>query len=307
MVSLDWIRIGWGQSMSKIPSTTAPMIMDFSVISENTEILIDVTIAAIHQIAIDYPAPFTLMVSGGVDSQAMLYAWLKSNVPFRILSVVYVDRNGIPMNTHDLETLKTFTSLHSLKVEYKTFSILDFIENELVNYVIAHQCTSPQICTHMRISEMVDSGTLLFSGNIYNGSPNMNYTIFGMHRYMVNTGRSIIPFFFIHDPKMVGAFYHFQLTYVDNLTNPSDSVYAKKCNKIKLAGFEVIPQDYKMTGFEKVKEYYDNKPELINTQDKLEFAKFPSKRIFDLRYRYSFTRTINYVDDIINIPPKRIT
>lgn len=303
MVSLDWVKMGWGADFSSTPSATLPFTMDFSVCAESDAKPIDAAIDAVKRIADNYPAPYTLMLSGGVDSQAMLSAWVKSGVPFRTLTVVYLDEEGKPFNTHDLDTLPVVAGKIGVPIQYRTFELIKFIETELEDYVFSHQCISPQICTHMKMSEMVEEGTVVFSGNPYTNNLNLDYTILGLHRYTINSKRSIIPFFFLHDPEVVGScrkfFKEIAETFKDKLA------YERKVIGYQLAGFDVIPQATKMTGFELVKDYYDKKPELVTFRDRLEFAKYPSRRVFDLRYRYYFTRKVKYVEKIINLPPKR--
>jgi hypothetical protein len=298
-VILDWVKKGWGLKLSQTPSRSIPYVMDFSVVDENDLPPLTAAVNSVRRIADKYPAPFTLMVSGGVDSQAMVCAWMKSGVPFKLMSVQYVTDDGEVLNVEDLETLKTFVDMNGLAVEFKDFKIIDFIERELESYVLTHSCTSPQICTHMKMSELVTEGTVIFSGNCYSEGPNVNYTILGLLRYATNTQRSIIPFFFIHDPELVGSFRRFFRT-----ARCSSTGYANKCDLYSRAGFDVIPQKFKMTGFERVKEIYDEKSELVTQRDRLEFGKYPSKRVFDILHRYRFTRQVKYVDNVISLHPK---
>ncbi len=290
--------------MSSVFDPELPMIMDFSACTANDLSPIEAAIDSVREIAKQYPGPYTLMVSGGVDSQAMIYAWIKSGVPFKLMSIIYHDLHGRSMNLADLITLKEYAEHYSLEVEYKTFPLIKFLERELENFVHSYQCTSPQICTHMKMSELITDGTVIFSGNYYFEGPMVNYTIMGLHRYTVATGRSIIPFFFMHDPELVGSFYTFTSAIYDAIM-AAPTAYERKCIIYELGGFHIIPQIAKQTGFEKVKEYYDLQPHLVNVRDKLEFSKYPSKRTFDIRFRYYFTRTVKYNDSIINRPPKR--
>lgn len=296
--------MGWGSDMSPTFDPDLPMIMDFSDCQPNDTLPIHAAVNSVRAISEQYPGPYTLMVSGGVDSQAMIYAWIKSGVPFKLVSVIYHDPHGRPMNLYDLADLKAYAEYYSLEVEYKTFQLIGFLEKELPKYVETYRCTSPQICTHMKMSETITAGTVLYSGNYYFTGPLVNYTIMGLHRYVVATGRDIIPFFFMHDPELVGSFYRFTTVINDSIMS-ADTTYARKCIIYTLGGFHIMPQSTKMTGFEKVKDYYDVQPNLVTPRDKLEFAKFPSKRAFDIRFRYYFTRTVKYKDSIINRPPKR--
>lgn len=273
-----------------------PFTLDFSNCKENDFLPFQAAVNAVHKIAEEYPQPYTLMASGGVDSQAMIYAWLHSGIPFTVVSVLYLDEQGNYFNEGDLAQLKEYAARHDFEVKYLEFQLLDFVENELEDYVTAYQCTSPQICTHMKMSEMIPEGTVLFSGNNFYNTPFLNYTIMGLHRYTVNTGRPIIPFFLIHDPELVGSWQKFNCS-LD--LNHVDDNYDQKCFMYRMGGFDIIQQEHKQTGFERVKDFYDTKPELITKRDRLEFSHFPSKRIFDVRYRYYFTRKVKYKESIV--------
>jgi hypothetical protein len=303
MVSLDWVKMGWGAEMSPEFNPDLPLTLDFSNCKENDLLPYQAALNSVHRIAEQYPQPYTLMVSGGVDSQAMIYAWLHSGIPFTVVSVRYLDREGQAFNQDDLAQLDEYAERHEFDVKYLDFNLLDFVENELEDYVIKHQCTSPQICTHMKMSEMVPEGTVLFSGNNFYNTPMLNYTIMGLHRYAVNTGRPLIPFFLIHDPELVGAWQKYNCSL--NMDHINDN-YHQKCFMYRMGGFDIIPQDQKQTGFERVKDYYDMFPDLITKRDRLEFSHFPSKRIFDVRYRYYFTRKVKYKESIVvgNLPVK---
>ena len=99
--------------------------------------------------------------------------------------------------------------------------IFDFLENNLYSYARKYFCTSPHMCTYMAMSEQLNDGTLLFSGEYTEKDVvHLNYTILGLHRYALQSKRNIIPYFLLHTPELAGAF------------NP----YIKY--------EEVIPQDY---------------------------------------------------------------
>lgn len=302
MVSLDWIKMGWGKDLSQTPSPVLSFVMDFSAAVETEVLPVDAAVQSVKRIAEKYPAPFTLMVSGGIDSQAMLQAWVKSGVPFKALSIVYVDEEGNPFNLHDLDTLPFVAGKLGVPIEYRTLKLIQFIEFELEDYVLKHRCTSPQICTHMKMSEMIEDGTVVFSGNFFTGGANLDYTVLGLHRYTVNSGRSIIPFFFIHDPELVGACHKLCKAVWKNFEDVVP--YQRKVDIYRIGGFDVTPQTSKLTGFEMVKKYYDKKPELVTLRDRLEFAKYPSRHVFDIVFRYRFTRKVKYAENIINLPPR---
>ena len=128
----------------------------------------------INQIVEKYPPPYTLMCSGGIDSQAMLWAWYKSNIPFKVLSVRYaddsphhIDGTGKIYNEHDYVSLTQFISTNNLEIDLNFVSInpFTFFEKEMINYAETYWCDSPQITLHMKMSELVTVGTVVFSGS----------------------------------------------------------------------------------------------------------------------------------------------
>ncbi len=230
------------------------------------------------------------MMSGGVDSQAMFLSWKASGVPFRVASVRYVNALGEIFNPHDHETLDNFCALHGVEVQKVDFNIFEFLEGELSQYWERFQCNSPHICSYMKMSEMFMDGTVLFSGNFLGHSRGaLTYTILGLDRYQKRTGRSIIPFFFLHDPELAVSASKY-------ITAQPDS-YEGRCLAYQNSGFDIIPQPKKYTGFEYIKEYYDQFPEMITLMERKRHAHMPSKRVFDLAFRYRAFEVVKYVDD----------
>jgi hypothetical protein len=240
---------------------------------------------AIKFIQANYPPPYNLLVSGGIDSQAMLYLWMKSGVEFNVISYQYNDE----FNAHDLVQLKEFSSLHNIKVEYRDLDLLAFLQNEYHDYATRYRCTSPQICTHMKMTEGLE-GTSIFSGNfIHSQTAFITDALLGLHRYGVKTNKPIIPFFFLETPEFAYSFQPIHNQYEYDLTNS----YAVKVQAYHQAGFPVIAQSEKFTGFEKVKDYYDlHFKDQVTVQQRIEFSNKPSKRTFDLLLRYPYEKLL---------------
>lgn len=294
---MNWIKFGWGAGFSPKFDSQSRFYVDVSNAIYSKENLLEVSAKVIADIASKYPPPYYLMVSGGIDSQALLWCWINSGVPFIPVSVRYI---GAPeykeiLNQHDLEELEKFSSQHGINVSYIDFDIVNFLENKLKEYAIKYQCTSPQICTHMKISELVDKGTAIFSGNFLLGF-SYTYTILGLKRYADNSERSCIPFFFLHDRKLAG---------LRNRTDYGEG-YEGKVEFYHDLGIPVIPQNGKQTGFETIKDYYDTRTDLvISTTEKLRFMNMPSKRKFDLLFRYRLMKEIHYQDKVIYVGIKQ--
>lgn len=295
---MTWYKFGFGEHLG--PSDpNLHFTLDFTEAVPNltNECIIDIAVRTVRSIVRKYPPPFNLCVSGGVDSQAMLFAWKKAGVPFNVISFKYSDGNGKIFNEHDLENLALFAAQHDLTVDYREINVIDFFENDLVKMATDIQCTSPQICTHAMIASTIKDGTIIFSGNaLYKSATMYNYTVFGLQRFS-EIKRNIIPFFFLYDKFIAGAFLGLS-------KNIDMTEYKHKCRLYQQAGFPVIPQPDKYNGFELIKEYYDEQSDRITTGDRLQFINKPSKRVFDVLFRYRLSKSIVYRDTaFVKYPP----
>jgi hypothetical protein len=260
---------------------------------------LDAALLTVQKIQDNYPPPYTLMLSGGVDSQAMLYAWHISGVPYKTLSAQYNER----MNENDLVTLRQFSSSHGIQINYVDFDLLTFLDKEHKEYVEKYRCGSPHMTTFMKISELVEQGTVIMSGNFFivefpNSSP-IDKNNFSLYRYAKITNRPIVPYFFMETKELAYSFLtHIRNNmslYVQHNKTGLDHNYNKKILAYQLNGFPVISQIEKLTGFEKVKDYFDKHyNHLVTTEDKIQRLSDTqfSNRTFDLllrnKYEYKF-------------------
>lgn len=291
----NWIKYGWGKTFSKTTLKSNILHVDYRDYTPAAEKIsgIDAALLTIDLITKTYPAPYTLMCSGGEDSQAMMWAWKLSGVPFNVVSVRYVT-DDIFYNEHDHVTLLQFVEKNNIDVQYYDFDVINFLENGHHDIATKFDCGSPQISTYIKMTELVKAGTILFSGNCiistkqsYQGGV-INWILLSMHRYSLflketNSVRQLIPFFFLHHPKLA---YGFQ----PHVVRHKNEAYAKN-------GFEIIPVT-KQTGFEKVKEYYDQFQNRVNINDRLKYNVMKSRRVMDLLFRYPYginnTNMYNY-------------
>lgn len=277
----NWIKYGWGEEHSMTPKNPRVSLhIDFSECTRQLVLMtpIESAIDAVNKIISSYPAPYTLMCSGGVDSQAMIYAWCQSGAPFEIISVRYVS-DGVFFNEYDLVCLGEVVKQHNVAINYKDIDVISFLENELQLVAATIDCSSPQICTHARFTDFVGSGTVIYSGNTLNlGGAMLSYPLLGLHRHSLLTSsetKRIIPFFFLHTPDLAYSL-------VDNM------ISGKMGSRYEGGGFEIIQPIRKYNGFEQLKEYYDKYSDRVTPFHKLRFANKPSNRVFDLLFRYPY-------------------
>ncbi len=233
----------------------------------------------------NYPAPYTLCISGGVDSQAMLYAWYTSGKPYNTMSVKY----NTDMNRHDLETLEEFSQIHNISINYVDFDLLNFYQTEYLDYVNKYKCGSPHFCTYMKFSEIITNGTVIFSGT----APNPNFTkLFGvnelgLYRYAKISGRSVVPFFFLETKEMAYSF----IEPIHLSEETRGHISRNKIERYLQNGYPVISQKVKITGFEKIKDYYDiHFSDQVTAQDRLYRGFNGSQRVYDLLLRNKYER-----------------
>ena len=294
---MQWAKAGWGPEYSQEFNQYKNYYVDLSNLTATDLSLLKVSKLTIESIVKKYTEPYNLMVSGGVDSQTMLWCWLNSDTNFNAYCIKYVDSQGKVYNSHDIETLEIFANNHNIEINYLNFNIFNFLEKKLYEYANKYTCTSPQITAHMCMSEMITTGTKIFSGNFIPGGM-YNYTILGMDRYARNSGYSVVPFFLMHDPDIAGV-----LRKYDEIKDIEAPIhYERKIKLLQSAGVPIIPQKEKYTGFELIKDFYDQTT-TISRQDKIRYSTNHSKRNFDILFRYKLTNTIKYQDKVrYNLP-----
>jgi hypothetical protein len=277
---MDWVKLGFGSEfLDYHPSL--PYYIDYSAARPSTESVLTLAKQAIQRIVAKYPAPYTLICSGGVDSQAMALAWKYSGVPFTIVTARY---NG-GLNDHDLEQLWQLQQREQLPVTSIDLDILNFHEKDLVEWAIKYDCASPHILTHMYICSQVTSGTVISSGNFVTQHGTfgaLSYNTFGLHRYAEKSGQSVVPYFWQHDQDLMPAFELLRQLRVST-SDQFNYSYDDKCELFHDAGLYVIPQPEKYTGFEKIKELMDTKP--IGYRLKVTATTDAFFRNYDILYR----------------------
>lgn len=232
----------------------------------------------IDQITKHYPPPYNLLVSGGVDSQAMLYAWKKYGKNYQAISIVYDDW----LNRADLVALEEFSRQQNIGVDYCKFNLTEFYFSEYESIVDEFQCTSPQIGAYIAMTQNL-SGTVIFSGML----PSLKNIPFDhAQRSLVRyaTTKHVIPFFFVHTPELCYSGIQ------EKQIHHEQHAYLSKVLFYQHMGFPVISQNKHLnpeTGFEGVKKHFDlNFSHLVTSDIKLKAAGKPSRRVHDMLFRY---------------------
>lgn len=288
---MDWIK--------KLPTVGKQRFVSYENIVITNRKPIDVAVDTVKKIATRYPAPYTLFASGGVDSQACIYSWLQSGIKFEVVFVKYEN----DFNLHDFVELELMQQQYGFNIKILEFNVIDFLTTKLKDYVIKYRTISPMLCTHFAISEMITEGTVVFSGSYSPAYPQfIDYPTESWMHYLEASKRKMVPCFFLEDPELATAFYNISyIEYSDieerfpvitkNINGNNEWQYKVKCAVYKSAGYPIIPQPYKATGFEKIKDYCDiHFPP--TPKERLKYSDMPSRRAFEIKFRYPWMQLI---------------
>lgn len=261
---------------------------------------IDAAIFTVNHIIDNYPPPYTLCLTGGVDSQAMLYSWILSGKKFNTFSAVY-NQN---LNFHDLENLIQFSVNYNIPINFYNFDLINFLFNEHEKYALTYRCGSPHMCVFMKFIEIINQGTVIFSGQFQRHEYKHEFVDknnFSIYRYAETTSRSVVPWFFLETAEIFSSFANLN----DNRIGDHLIEYEKKYKTYQLNGFPVLPQPQKLTGFENIKDYFDlHYSHLLTPIDKIARTSLQgSKRTFDRLFRNKYEakfREDKYIIETVN-------
>lgn len=252
--------------------------IDFTIDVNYTN-LVDALEITVKNIMKNYKPPYRLMVTGGVDSQTVLLAWKWFGKDYIPTSVRY----NLNLNHHDLETLSLFSSRENLDIEYIDFDLLEFYQSKYFELADIYKITSPHFGAHLGMTENLD-GTIIFSGDRLTGVR----AVIGYNNiclYNASLIRPIVPYFLLHTPEVAySKIFRISQNLSESFLNLSE--YDKKVRTLQLENMPVIPQLTKYTGFERVKEFYDQYINNVPIKTKLQYSHKPSKRAYDLLLRY---------------------
>ena len=310
------IPLAW--TNPKIDYKNSIFSFDFRAINYYHETPLEAAIKTVDYIANNYPSPYILYLSGGVDSQAMLYAWHKSGVPF----VTHSAKFNHDLNNHDLQTIEAFSNKLDIKINFVPFDLFSFLDTEHEHYAKTYLTGSPQFTSFMKIVSMQEEGTAIMSGEFL--IPNLNYDLIknypnikitsykssidrnamGLFHFAYKNKCNFVPWFFLETEMLAHSFYKkfndVTAKKFHEIVKLMDTGYGHYLYKVALyqdQGFPIIPQENpikgKFNGFEKVKEYYDQqfiikKTEL--TSDELHEFESEYKRLLQMRTSKQLSR-----------------
>jgi len=218
--------------------------------------------------------PFpALCFSGGIDSQAMLHCFAEADLEAHVIIFTFKD----DLNKHDVDHAKAYC--HTFDIPYREieFDIVSFLARDNLAMTEKYGGVSPQFNTHYRFVEILTH--MGYTGVCFGGNaPDKNRKEYGN-----NLGMSEMHWLKCHDKFQIavqGSFLSFspELALALAVSTPDSNIdltgnhpdwetykknrHAKYESKIigyKRIGFDIMQQKTKYTGFEKVKELFEEK------------------------------------------------
>jgi hypothetical protein len=223
-------------------------------------------------------------LSGGSDSQCACLALQQAGVPFTAAILVFDN----DFNKVDVDSAVNFCKVYNIKYITYDIDIMGFLAKELPIFVDRYQCPSPQISTHLWFYEQLiknySPSSIVCGGHAPYITENL--WAFGSSR----SQSAWMTFKDVNNFNIIGNYrgHSFDIAIAfmmaqKNIANPMPDEdkrcpvsYANKIQGMYNLGFNVLPQEKKMTGFEEIK---------IMLKEKVR-AKF----IFDKWYRDPYKR-----------------
>lgn len=205
--------------------------------------------------------PF-VMLSGGVDSQAACILLRLANIPFTAAILRF---NG-GFNDMDVNSAVSFCNKHNINYIIQHLNITKFLTTELSRTSKLYECPSPQFCAHFKFfSDIVTrySPSCLICGG--------TAPYFEQNKLCFKLTRSQSAwetYSRINNIPVIGNFLGWSVDIAAPLiiTTPNRDVayqvgdgnrYADKIQGFHALGLNVTPQTQKYTGFERVKDFFE--------------------------------------------------
>lgn len=251
-----------------------------------------------------------IMYSGGLDSEIVAEACRLYSIPHRLHFIMLTNSNRV-FNEVDYNNAIAFDN----KVELHNLDFDQYFESgDYIDFALQYKTTSPQLACHLKIAKDIGSN-LVFGGD----AMRFNYKLDTKQV----TFTSVSPGHFCYDNlvcetggigNMAIANYSLAIKWLriqtdlathgivakdwpDYTVNFQKYNYPWKCRMYRAAGFDAVPKENKMTGFETIKAFYSDKYNEIGTVRKFdELYRTPLKTIVQLPS----------VEDIVWLPTNEI-
>lgn len=211
-----------------------------------------------------------VLLSGGVDSQAMVQCWAEANLQFDVVAFRFKN----DLNIQDFNYAVQYCKIKNLNYVEIDFDVITFLNRENFNIGIKYNSVSPHFNVHYKMAEILkDMGyTGICCGGfapiLINGDWGTNYS-YNTCRYTTVSEKLGIPLqgnFLSYTPELAWSIALLTQTFEaklhpdimnDEFELYNEQRYETKIKGYELSGFNLIPQPQKFTGFELVKKHYE--------------------------------------------------
>lgn len=235
----------------------------------------DYSIESVNLLLPELGSKPALCLSGGIDSQVMVDCFRRANVAFDVVIMRFPD----DLNLHDIKTAMEFCNSRGIKYSFIDVDVVSFLSRELMNFAEQYDVSSPQFATHFKMFEQLQQQgytSAVCGGNTLINSSN-GWTCPTTKEQNDWRGFSDTSGFYVMG-DFLSYYWKFSillschsekpilfdttsinlLGFVNDYDNLVDTRYLLKVSNYRAAGFDIIPQETKFTGFEKVKEHYQS-------------------------------------------------
>lgn len=208
-----------------------------------------------------------LCLSGGIDSQAMIQCWQEAGLKFDVAVLVFNNE----LNSHDTEFAKLFCEKNNITFKEIHINVIEYLVREHYIQAEKYHCTSPHFSTHYKMFDMLREmgytgiccGGQAFAKDETIWGPCLSAAQINYLEYSRINQFPIIGNFLGYDPNLCWSIailtpseFKWEVSAHDSLNDATQKRYSAKAEGYIRHGFDIIPQEAKFTGFEKVKEYF---------------------------------------------------
>lgn len=216
-----------------------------------------------------------LCFSGGIDSQALVQCFNEANIDIDIFTLKFKN----DLNSHDIHDAKKYAEEKNIRINFIELDILNFLSRENLEYGEKYLSLSPHFNTHYKLCDMlIKEG---YTGFVFGGNSPMLTN--NLTDWDCNYSGNLLNYInYTRASKVMcqGNFLGFYPNLAWSIALLTDGQefeqsgmqltaeernfherirYTNKITGYKKAGFDLIPQEKKYTGFELVKEYLEKK------------------------------------------------
>lgn len=213
-----------------------------------------------------------LTLSGGVDSQAMIQCFIEAEIEFDIFVLSFVDG----LNSQDVDHARLFAKQYGLTISEVELDIISFLTRDNYQMCSKYKCSSPHFSSHYVLYDHIRAlgytgiacGGNAFSLSAEGWGPVLSAAQSNFVEYSKAHSFPVLGNFLGYDPYLAWAIailtpafslpWQISLEPNNNYLGQMHDRYLAKVKGYQNSGFDIIPQETKYTGFEKVKEYFAN-------------------------------------------------